>query len=148
MGGLGLIQYLDLMTKNCKQSVSAGRAFLVPMEHSSPDQCLADLKFAVVRRSRNKDNRRETEHTTFPTVSLRANWNLTPRENELMKYFAQGLLYKEAADKMRISYAVVHKLQHKIFVKLRVSNKTEAISKWIGENGRGSRLATRETVVS
>ena len=49
-----------------------------------------------------------------------------------MKYFAQGLLYKEAADKMGISYAVVHKLQHKIFVKLNASNRTEAVNKWKG----------------
>ena len=46
-----------------------------------------------------------------------------------MEYFAQGLLDKEAADRMGISYALVHKIQHKIFVKLHVSNRTEAISR-------------------
>src|SRR5438128_7233398 len=97
----------------------------------TPDQCRVALKFAVVPRSSPKGSRRETEPSTFPTASLRPGSKLTPRENELMEYFAQSLLYKEAADRMGISYALVHKLQHKIFVKLHVSNKTEAISKWI-----------------
>ena len=87
----------------------------------------------VARRSGGKDSRRETEHSR---ASLRTGSNLTPRENVLMKYFAQGLLYKEAADKLGTSYAVVHKLQHSIFVKLHVSNRTEAISNWRAESGR------------
>src|SRR5262245_32161494 len=45
---------------------------------------------------------------------------LSPRERQVMEHLAQGLLYKEIADCMNISYAAVHKLQHKIFVKLRV----------------------------
>jgi len=36
-----------------------------------------------------------------------------------MRHLANGLLYKEIADKMGISFAKVHKLQHKIFVKAR-----------------------------
>ncbi len=55
---------------------------------------------------------------------------LTVRENEVIRYLAKGFLYKEIADKMGISFAIVHKLQHKIFVKLHVSNRTEAINKW------------------
>ena len=57
---------------------------------------------------------------------------LTVREIEVIRYLAQGFLYKEIADKMGISFSAVHKLQHKIFVKLHVSNRTEAINKWSG----------------
>ena len=60
---------------------------------------------------------------------------LSGRENEVMKHLRQGLLYKEIADKMGISFTAVHKLQHKIFVKLRVGNRTEAVNKW--KSGRG-----------
>lgn len=47
-----------------------------------------------------------------------------------MTHLANGLLYKEIADRMNVSYGAVHKLQHKIFLKLRVSNRTEAAVKW------------------
>ena len=57
---------------------------------------------------------------------------LTVREIEVIRYLAKGFLYKEIADKMDLSYWTVHKLQHKIYVKLRVSNRTEAINKWSG----------------
>ena len=55
---------------------------------------------------------------------------LTPRENEVIRYFSYGLLYKETADRLKISYSAVHKHQHNAFRKLRVSNRSEAIRKW------------------
>lgn len=55
---------------------------------------------------------------------------LTIRESEVMGHLGRGLLYKEIAAKMGISFAKVHKLQHRIFTKLRVGNRTEAINKW------------------
>ena len=57
---------------------------------------------------------------------------LSVREIEVIRYLAQGFLYKEIADKMGISFSIVHKLQHKIFVKLHAGNRTEAINKWNG----------------
>jgi DNA-binding NarL/FixJ family response regulator len=83
----------------------------------TPEQILSTLRF--VAEGRPKDCPR-----------------LSQRENEVMRWLAAGLLYKEIADKMGISYAVVHKLLHGIFEKLHVSNKTEAISKWRAEAGR------------
>ena len=55
---------------------------------------------------------------------------LTMREIEVMTHLGNGLLYKEIADRMGISFAKVHKLQHKIFMKLNVNNRTEAVNKW------------------
>ena len=57
---------------------------------------------------------------------------LTVREIEILRYLAKGFLYKEIADKMGMSFSTVHKLQHRIFVKLRVGNRTEAINNWNG----------------
>ena len=61
-----------------------------------------------------------------------AHSRLTVRETEVIRYLAKGFLYKEIADKMDITFSTVHKLQHKIFVKLHVGNRTEAINKWNG----------------
>ena len=61
---------------------------------------------------------------------------LSPRENEVIRCFSNGLLYKETADVLNISYSAVHKHQHKAFLKLRVSNRSEAIRKWWELGGR------------
>lgn len=55
---------------------------------------------------------------------------LTEREAEVMTGLAKGLLYKEIANKLGISFSAVHKRQHRIFRKLRVSNRSEAIMRW------------------
>lgn len=55
---------------------------------------------------------------------------LTNRENDVIRCFAKGLLYKETAEELKISYSAVHKHQHKAFLKLRAGNRSEAIRKW------------------
>lgn len=60
---------------------------------------------------------------------------LTKREREVMSLLSRGLLYKEVADELRISYSAVHKHQHKIFKKLQVSNRSEASRKWFKTQG-------------
>ena len=55
---------------------------------------------------------------------------LTPRENEVMQCFAEGMPYKEAACKLGISESTVHNHQHEIYVKYHVTNKIEALAKW------------------
>lgn len=54
---------------------------------------------------------------------------LTPREQEVLKYLAQGMLYKEIGDIMGITHGTVKQHIHKIYDKLHVSNKTEAINR-------------------
>jgi len=54
---------------------------------------------------------------------------LTPREQEVLKYLAQGMLYKEIGDIMGITHGTVKQHIHKIYDKLHVSNKTEAIKR-------------------
>src|SRR5262245_39332981 len=80
------------------------------------------------RRSRKPANNIEPDHCSADNGE--APFALTERESEVMKHLARGLLYKEIADTMSVSYAAVHKLQHKIFIKLQVSNRTEAVVKW------------------
>ena len=71
------------------------------------------------------------QSSCYPAASD-AHSSLTEREIEVIRYLAKGFLYKEIADKMDLSYWTVHKLQHKIYVKLHVSNRTEALNKWSG----------------
>lgn len=55
---------------------------------------------------------------------------LTHREMELLDLLALGYLYKEIADKLSITTGTVKQHIHKIYEKLQVSNKTEAINKY------------------
>jgi DNA-binding NarL/FixJ family response regulator len=58
---------------------------------------------------------------------------LSPRENETLQLLAKGLLYKEIADQLHISTSTVRQHIHKIYEKLHVQNRTEAINKVFGK---------------
>jgi len=53
---------------------------------------------------------------------------LSPREKEVLQLVAKGLLYKEIADQLGISFHTVRQHIGKIYEKLHVHNKTEAIN--------------------
>ena len=54
---------------------------------------------------------------------------LTGREQEILQLVSKGLLYKEIGDKLNITTGTVKQHLHRIYDKLQVSNKTEAINK-------------------
>ena len=58
--------------------------------------------------------------------------NLTPREKEVLDHLAKGFLYKEIAEAMNISYDTVHTHIRKIYEKLHVRSRTEAVAKHLG----------------
>ena len=58
--------------------------------------------------------------------------NLTPREQEVLDHLAKGFLYKEIAEAMNISYDTVHTHIRKIYEKLHVRSRTEAVAKHLG----------------
>jgi DNA-binding NarL/FixJ family response regulator len=54
---------------------------------------------------------------------------LTAREAEVLHYLAQGYLYKEIADVLKISYTTVNTHIRHIYEKLHVTSRTEAVTK-------------------
>ena len=54
---------------------------------------------------------------------------LSSREQEILQLLANGLLYKEIADRLGISTSTVRQHIHHIYEKLHVQNRTEAINK-------------------
>ncbi len=54
---------------------------------------------------------------------------LTPREQEVLDYLAKGFLYKEIAETLAISYDTVHAHIRRIYEKLHVRSRTEAVAK-------------------
>lgn len=62
--------------------------------------------------------------------------DLSEREREVLYYLAEGLLYKEIAETLNIALTTVRTHIHKIYEKLHVDNKAEAIKKARGDRKR------------
>ena len=56
---------------------------------------------------------------------------LTPREQETLQFLADGLRYKEIADRMHIGLDTVRKHVQSIYVKFHVKSRTEAVVKYL-----------------
>jgi DNA-binding NarL/FixJ family response regulator len=57
--------------------------------------------------------------------------NLSEREQQVLDLLSQGLMYKEIADKLQIAYETVHTYIRRIYEKLRVRTRTEAVAKFL-----------------
>ncbi len=57
---------------------------------------------------------------------------LTPKEKEILKALSKGLRYKEIADDMNIGMETVRSHARKIYEKLQVQSRTEALNKVFG----------------
>lgn len=71
---------------------------------------------------------REKEKSSEPVEAL------SNRENEILLLLSKGLLYKEIAEQLSIATGTVRQHIHKIYEKLHVQNRTEAINKAFGKN--------------
>lgn len=67
-----------------------------------------------------------------PVDSAREFENLTIREREVLEYLTKGFLYKEIAEAMSITYDTVHTHIRKVYEKLHVRSRTEAVAKHLG----------------
>ena len=64
-------------------------------------------------------------------ASPKATENLSAREQEVLDCLSQGFLYKEIAEKLGISYETVHTYIRRIYEKLQVRTRTEAVAKFL-----------------
>lgn len=68
-----------------------------------------------------------------PQTDINEAAKLTQREKEVLELTAKGLLYKEIAHELGISFGTVRQHLYKVYEKLHVQNKTEAINKVYGK---------------
>lgn len=66
-----------------------------------------------------------------PPASPGTTEELSPREKEVLDLLSQGLIYKEIAEKLSISYETVHTYIRRIYEKLQVRTRTEAVAKFL-----------------
>jgi DNA-binding NarL/FixJ family response regulator len=55
---------------------------------------------------------------------------LAAREERILGCLEEGLLYKEISGRLGLSYSLLRKLQHRIFIRLNAANRTEAVKRW------------------
>src|SRR6267154_80706 len=67
----------------------------------------------------------QTAATAQPTE------NLSEREQQVLDLLSHGLIYKEIAEKLGISYETVHTYVRRIYEKLQVRTRTEAVAKFL-----------------
>lgn len=60
---------------------------------------------------------------------------LAPREQEVLKLLAKGYLQKEISDQLGISFPTVRTLTARIYSKLHVHSRSQAVAKYLGEEG-------------
>ena len=66
-----------------------------------------------------------------PGASSPPTEGLSPREQEVLDCLSKGFLYKEIADKLGIAYETVHTYIRRIYEKLQVRTRTEAVAKFL-----------------
>ncbi len=64
-------------------------------------------------------------------AASQATESLSQREQEVLDCLAHGFLYKEIAEKLGISYETVHTYVRRIYEKLQVRTRTEAVAKFL-----------------
>jgi NarL family two-component system response regulator LiaR len=86
----------------------------------------APMSFAIAKRV--------LQHFQESKVQVQSLALLTVTEKEVLELLAQGLLYKEIADKKSVTIDTIKKHIGNIYRKLQVSNKIEAINKFNNKN--------------
>lgn len=66
-----------------------------------------------------------------PAVPVPATENLSEREQQVLDLLSHGLMYKEIAEKLGLSYETVHTYIRRIYEKLQVRTRTEAVAKFL-----------------
>ena len=64
---------------------------------------------------------------------MKKEFGITPREEDVLKLLAKGLLYKEVADQLGISVKTMKKHIYNIYEKMHVHSKVEAVNKFLGQ---------------
>ena len=100
----------------------------------SADQLLAAIKdvYAGGAPMTSDIARKVVQTFKQPIPSAAETDNLSPREQEVLDFLAKGYLYKEIAEQLSISYGTVHTYIERIFKKLHVRSRAQAVAKYLG----------------
>ncbi len=120
------------------QSLQAGATGYI-LKHAAPVEILQALKELVAGGSPMNPIIARKVITEFGKFKAQSEANaaleiLSDREQEILSHLSQGMLYKEIGTELGITTGTVKQHIHKIYKKLQVNNRTEAINKYLGRD--------------
>lgn len=105
------------------------------LKSSTPDQILEAVRELAQGGSPMSAHVARRVVQQFRPVQDRSNVaesELSGREHAVLELLAQGLLYKEIAERLGIAVGTVKQHIHRIYEKLHVQNRTEAVNRYYG----------------
>lgn len=104
------------------------------LKSSTPDEILAAVReLSAGGAPMSAHVARRVVQQLRPTAVSPTNDNgLSEREGAVLELLAQGLLYKEIGERMGITTGTVKQHIHRIYGKLHVQNRTEAVNRYFG----------------
>lgn len=102
------------------------------LKQSAHDELLAALKYVHAGGSPMTSYIARRVAQCFPSTpaKIEADDNLSPREREVIVMLARGFLYKEIADALNISVRTVDTYIRRIYEKLHVRSRAQAVAKY------------------
>lgn len=105
------------------------------LKSSTPDEILAavrELKDGGSPMSAHVARRVVTQLRPAKQERNQGSELLSTRENEVLALLAEGLLYKEIGERLGITTGTIKQHIHRIYEKMHVQNRTEAVNKFYG----------------
>lgn len=105
------------------------------LKSSTPDEIIAAVKELHAGGSPMSAHvaRRVVQHLRPTNASSSvADAELSLREKQVLELLAEGLLYKEISDRLGISVGTIKQHIHRIYGKMHVQNRTEAVNRFFG----------------
>jgi DNA-binding NarL/FixJ family response regulator len=103
------------------------------LKQSAHDELLAALKYVHAGGSPMTSYiaRRVAQCFPNPPTKIEADDELSPREREVIEMLARGFLYKEIAETLNISVRTVDTYIRRIYEKLHVRSRAQAVAKYV-----------------
>jgi DNA-binding NarL/FixJ family response regulator len=113
------------------------------LKQAAPDELLAALKYVYAGGSPMTSYIARRVAQCFPDVRAKSETDdhllLSPREREVLDMLARGLLYKEIAEALSISVRTVDSHIRRIYEKLHVRSRGQAVAMYISLQSKDSR---------
>jgi DNA-binding NarL/FixJ family response regulator len=115
------------------------------LKQSAHDELLAALKYVHAGGSPMTSYIARRVAQCFPNLAAQtvANDDLSPREREVITMLARGFLYKEIAEALKISIRTVDTYIRRIYEKLHVRSRAQAVAKYTNYSFTDSHPANR-----
>ncbi|NLH75377.1 MAG: response regulator transcription factor [Verrucomicrobia bacterium] len=119
-------------TENIFNALAAGATGYL-LKRTSKDELLAAIREVQAGGSPMTAHiaRKVVQSFQRPAPAAEPTENLSEREREVLELLSQGFLYKEIADKLGVGYETVHTYIRRIYEKLQVRTRTEAVARFL-----------------